>query len=46
MGTGLGQFKVEGTGLLADQMPFLTGERWAPEAKRLMVCEWKARRDG
>ncbi|WP_419707982.1 CHC2 zinc finger domain-containing protein [Promicromonospora sp. NFX87] len=47
-GLGLGQFKPEGhgtegpaTGLLADQLPYLTGGRWDLEGKKLVCGEPK-----
>jgi hypothetical protein len=39
LGRGLGQYKVEGTGKLADQLEFLVtpGAKWAPDAKSLIT---------
>ncbi|MEN0070586.1 MAG: hypothetical protein AAGC63_06210, partial [Propionicimonas sp.] len=37
LGTGLGQFKVEGTGRLVDQLPYLNGKDWTDEAKALIT---------
>ncbi|WP_298462679.1 hypothetical protein [uncultured Cellulomonas sp.] len=38
LGRGLGQFKVEGTGLLADQLQHLDKNRWADEGKALLTA--------
>ncbi|GIG29241.1 hypothetical protein Cma02nite_18410 [Cellulomonas marina] len=37
LGRGLGQFKVEGTGLLADQLPHLQGPSWPDDGKALLT---------
>ena len=37
LGRGLGQFKVEGTGLLVDQLPHLEGPSWPDDAKALIT---------
>ncbi len=37
LGLGLGQYKVEGTGLLVDQLPHLDGKSWPDEAKALVT---------
>lgn len=36
LGRGVGQFSVEGTGLLTDQLPFLGHSSWPSEAKTLV----------
>lgn len=43
LGRGLGQFKVEGSGKLAEQLPYLEhGTKWPAEAKSLVTGETKA----
>ena len=37
LGRGLGQFKVEGTGLLVDQLPHLEGPSWPDDGKALIT---------
>ena len=41
-GRGLGQLKWEGSALLVDHLPYLTGRGYhtAPQGKRLLSTDW------